>query len=263
MGINIGWMPKNARSIVIFAFSVFLFAAMAACSGDKPMKRPVIGMMTTLPLQWQEGSIGDVIKSSGAVSPAFEKLSLQFDIRPIDNLSPQSLKDLQVLLLAQSRALSPQQLSDLDIWVRAGGKLLLFADPALHWESIYPLGDKRRPLFTSLLSPLFTHWGLELVLPIAQGDEKDQLLLLDGQTIRTITAGAWQPLPDGKAQCLIDQTAAVAKCKIGAGAAILVADADLFHDDLWQGTGIRALMGSDDFANISWIKAQLESLIAL
>ena len=257
-----GRLSASRRFIAIIAASALLVFALYACSGAKPAKRPIIGLMTTLPLQWQEGDIGDVIGAKGAASPTFSRINARFETRPIDNLSPQSLSGISALMLAQSRALSPTELNDLDHWVRGGGKLLLFADPALHWESIYPLGDKRRPMFTTLLSPLFAHWGLELVLPIAQGDEKYQTFLINGKTIQTVTAGAWQIITGGKAECAIAKVSIVANCNIGEGSAILVADADLLDADLWQGTGIRAVFGTDDFANIAWTVAQLDALTA-
>ncbi len=256
--------PAFRRLSGALALLLLLILALYTCSGLKSdpvsLKRPIIGLMTTLPLQWQEGDIGDIIGSAGIASPAFERISVNYEIRSIDNLSQKSLDGVGALMLAQSRALSPGELVDLDAWVRKGGKLLLLADPALHWESIYPLGDKRRPLFTSLLSPLFTHWGLELVLPFAQGDEKFQIILVDGQSIRTVTAGAWEALPKSSAQCSISDNLIIARCKIGKGKAILVADADLLDAELWQGSGIRAAMGSDDFANINWIERQLGEL---
>jgi ABC-type uncharacterized transport system involved in gliding motility auxiliary subunit len=246
------------------ALLVLLILTLYTCSGVKSdtvsPKRPVIGLMTTLPLRWQEGDIGDVIGSAGIASPAFERISIDYDIRSIDNLGPKSLDGVSALMLAQSRALSPGELVDLDAWVRKGGKLLVLADPALHWESIYPLGDKRRPLFTSLLSPLFAHWGLELVLPVAQGDEKYQIIVVNEQTIRTVTVGAWQALSKSTAQCSITENKIIAKCKIGDGRVILVADADLLDAEFWQGSGVRSVLGSDDFANIDWIKKQLGEL---
>ena len=77
----------------------------------------------------------------------------------LDSFDALNVRSTPLLLLAQPRALAPAEMVKLDSWVRDGGKLLILADPALQWGSLYPLGDKRRPLFTSLLSPLFSHWG--------------------------------------------------------------------------------------------------------
>jgi ABC-type uncharacterized transport system involved in gliding motility auxiliary subunit len=255
-------IPAFRRLGGALLLSLLLVMALYACSGVKsdPLERPVLGLMTTLPLRWQEGDIGDVIGSAGIASPAFERISIDYDIRSIDNLGQKSLNGVSALMLAQSRALSPGELVDLDAWVRQGGKLLVLADPALHWESIYPLGDKRRPLFTSLLSPLFAHWGLELVLPVAQGDEKYQIIVVNEQTIRTVTVGAWQALSKSTAQCSITENKIIVKCKIGDGRVTLVADADLLDAEFWQGSGVRSVLGSDDFANIDWVEKQLSEL---
>ena len=50
-----------------------------------------------------------------------------------------------LLLAAQPQALTAERLVALDDWVRAGGRLVLLADPSLRWESSRPLGDRFRP----------------------------------------------------------------------------------------------------------------------
>jgi hypothetical protein len=32
----------------------------------------------------------------------------------------------------------------------------------------------------------------------------------------------------------------------------------LLDDELWRGSGIRALLGSDDFDNVAWVQSQLK-----
>jgi ABC-type uncharacterized transport system len=246
----------------IISCAAILIALFSCTNGDDKPKanRPVLGVMTTLPLLWEEGDVGDIIVSSGRRAPAIQRIGQDFEIRPVDVLSRGSLNKIDTLLLVQPRALSPNEFAYLDQWVRSGGKLVLLADPALHWESIYPLGDKRRPLFTSLLSPLFKHWGIELVLPMDEGDTKDQIFDLSGHTIRTVTAGEWQMLGDGAKICAISDVPKVTICNVGAGEAVLLADADLLDDELWRGSGIRALLGYDDFDNVAWVHWQLKRL---
>ena len=138
---------------------------------------------------------------------------------------------------------------------------MILADPALQWESRYPLGDKRRPLFTSLLSPLFKHWGLELTLPI--GDDESGVIIrkIGNYCIRTVTPGSWQRAKQtGQAECRIAESEIVAECKVGKGTALLIADSDLLHEDFWTGSGARMITGSDDFDNMNWIEANLNRL---
>jgi hypothetical protein len=245
------------------AAAVLIGAALLLNSiGSRPEARGEVGVMTTLPLFWQEGEIDDIVRTSGAPSAAVQRLERNYELNPVDSLDGKTLANTRFLILAQPRGLSPSELTRLDTWLRKGGRLLLFADPALRWESIYPLGDKRRPLFTSLLSPLLTHWGLELVLPVAAGTEDLQVFDLDGGIIRTATPGAWHSLDRGAAGCTVEKPAIVATCKIGAGTAILIADADVLDAVYWRGSGIRSLAGFDDFANLEWTEIQLQKLVA-
>src|SRR3546814_11525492 len=77
-------------------------------------------------------------------------------------LSEDALAGADLLILAQPRALTPVELLVVDEGVRAGGRALLFADPALHWAGELP-PHLPRPPRTSLIRPLLSHSGLELL----------------------------------------------------------------------------------------------------
>jgi hypothetical protein len=245
--------------LVVFGL-VMLLSAMRYIRPEAQTLKPVLGLMTTLPLQWSEGGIEADLAEEAKPHPAFARLQAQYEIRPLDNFDDLDKKPLSVMLLAQPRALAPAELVRLDTWVRGGGRLLILADPALQWGSLYPLGDKRRPLFTSLLSPLFGHWGLEMVLPMT--DEQAVVLReTDGLVVRTQTPGEWLP-KDGKgaATCKIAGNKLLADCRVGKGRALLVADADLLDTVYWEGQGVRAVTGSDEFGNMLWVEAMLLAL---
>lgn len=243
---------------------MLLLTAIKQFQGPRQAARPRLGLMTTLPLQWPEGTIATAVDEKATPAPAYSRLAGQYRIVPIDTVKQLDAEKPQILLMAQSRALAPRELVALDAWVRKGGRALILADPALQWESIYPVGDSRRPLFTTLLTPLFAHWGLELVLPV--GGKEDQIALrkVGSVTVKTRTAGEW--LGKGEApgvpaaDCAITRQGLVADCRVGQGRAILVADADLLDGEYWQGTGIRALWGNDDFGNMAWISTLLRNL---
>lgn len=221
---------------------------------------PSLGLMTSLPLQWSEGGIEAAIASEAAPHPAYARLAESYNIIPTDDFGDLDRNRFSILLLAQPRALSPAELTKLDGWVRQGGRLLVLADPALQWGSLYSIGDKRRPLFTSLLSPLFSHWGLELVLPVT---EKVPLVIVnvDGLQIRAQTLGAWQDTKTrASASCVIAETDLLADCAVGKGRALLVADADFLDAAYWQGKGVRSITGSDEFGNMAWMQALLLAL---
>jgi ABC-type uncharacterized transport system len=239
---------------------VLLLSAMRYLRPEAVANAPKLGLMTTLPLQWSEGGIEVVITSNAAPHPAYARLSAAYQIVPIDNLEDIDTNGLSLLLLAQPRAMGPAELVKLDAWVRNGGRLLVMVDPALQWGSLYPLGDKRRPLFTSLLSPLLSHWGVELVLPINE-DQALAIQEIDGLTLRTQTPGEWRS-KQGKSdvRCNIAPKAIFADCAVGKGRAFLVADADLLDTPYWKGRGVRALTGSDEFGNMRWVEALLQAL---
>jgi hypothetical protein len=221
--------------------------------------RPAIHMMTSLPLRWSEVQAGQTFDLKAEPSPAFKWLQQKQGIKLLDNFD--TIPIVKVLFLAQPRAFSPAELVVLDDWVRKGGRVLILADPALAWESSYPLGDRRRPLFTSLLSPLLAHWGVDLVLK-TDGETRDIIREIGGHTIRTQTLGGWVRTGDAKdkPQCKISESTVIASCKIGAGQAILLADADLLFDENWQGSGLRYILGQNDFGNLELIQQQIDDL---
>ncbi len=243
-----------AVSLVLLLFAGLGFTRSA---DDKP--KAVLALMTTLPLQWSEGGIEADLAQDAAPHPAFARLTQRYDIDLIDDLTTWKPRNGQLLLLAQPRAFAPAELMRLDNWVRSGGRLLILADPALQWGSLYPLGDKRRPLFTSLLSPLFTHWGLELVLPIT--DDSPRIIRKIGAfNIRTVTPGEWLPKGTISPRCSISAKGLLADCRIGKGRAVLVADADILDAAFWEAQGMRILTGGDEFANLAFVEALLMAL---
>lgn len=237
---------------------VFLLSAMRYLRPAPDAELPKLGLMTTLPLQWSEGGIEAAVDADAEPHPAYARLTAAYEVVSLDNLD--ELDRLSLVLFAQPRALAPAELVKLDAWVRRGGRLLLLADPALQWGSLYPLGDKRRPLFTSMLSPLFSHWGIELVLPIDKAEPVSERQI-DGLTIRTLTPGEWRMIDSGaKSPCRIGADTIYADCRVGKGRALLIADADLLDTPYWQGQGARMLTGSDESGNMRWVEKLLGDL---
>ncbi|MEY4620143.1 MAG: hypothetical protein RIS65_1315, partial [Pseudomonadota bacterium] len=104
------------------------------------------------------------------------------------------------------------------------------------------------------------HWGLELVLPIA--DAEPMTIRKIGQlSIRTQTPGEWLKIGrGGSGLCALEQGGLLADCKIGKGRALLVADADLLDTAYWEGRGMRVLTGGDEFGNLAWVESLLARL---
>jgi hypothetical protein len=252
---------KRRPLLLLLAVALLFLSSLLAYAFTRPAPdgpKPILGLMTTLPLQWSEGGVEADLAEDAQPHPAFARLGQSYDVQPLDDL--RDLAERRLLFLAQPRAFSPAEFVQLDGWVRKGGRILILADPALQWGSLYPLGDKRRPLFTSMLSPLFAHWGLELVLPIADA-EPMALRKIGKLSIRTQTPGEWLKINrDGSARCALEQGGLLADCKIGKGRALLVADADLLDTAYWEGRGMRVLTGGDEFGNLAWVESLLSRL---
>ena len=215
-------------------------AAPASQQLHRRADRPALGLLTTLPIYWAESaSFADTLASDAPPHWAREMLSRRYDLQPVDSLDAATLAPLRHLMLAQPRALSGTENVALDDWIRAGGELLLFADPRLTGHSIYPIGDRRRPQDVVLLSPILTRWGLELTFDETQPLGEGSALVL-GQPLPTNLAGKFRPVAtsaDAPSDCRIIADGLVAQCRIGAGQAVIVADAALLEDGDHAATG--------------------------
>ncbi len=182
-------------------------------------ERPTLFLLTSLPLLFPDDMRLDA--EAPAVTRALES---RFRIDPID--LPSQLPEDATLLAIQPRALPADALVELDDWVRRGGHIVLLADPMLEWPSKRPLGDKLRPPMAFADTGLLTHWGLRLDAPDERGPKRrgegdDKIVYVSAGTL--VAAGQ---------SCRIEGSGAIARCAIGKGKAIVVADADWLHDEL-------------------------------
>ena len=218
------------RSSLSAVLAAGLIGLPAACHADEPVTErgalPELGLMGTIPIYWGEaGDFGDVLASDESPHWARARLEGDYQLRPLDTLDEASLKGIDFLLLAQPRALSPAENVALDAWVRAGGRLLLFADPMLTGESRFAIGDRRRPQDVVLLSPILNHWGLALAF------DEDQpagpaIVRAAGAAIPVNLPGSIE-VGGGEADCAILVPEILAECRIGRGSALVLADAAL------------------------------------
>ncbi len=114
---------------------------------EKPQAAQPLALFTSLPIYWPEAPDPAALLEGSATKhwtrPALER---QWALRPLDTLiGDGGLDSHRNLLMAQPRPLTPEENVALDNWLSAGGRLLLFADPALTAESAFALGDPRRP----------------------------------------------------------------------------------------------------------------------
>ena len=184
--------------------------------------RPPLLFLTSLPLLFS-----DQFSLEGG-SPAVKRLESRYRLVPISVTEPKELANGGLLLMAHPLAQPAEDLVALDEWVRNGGRVLLLADPALEWPSKRPLGDPLRPAPMFMDTGLLAHWGLRLDGPDKRGPA---LRELGGFEVMTVSPGALS------GTCSISADRLVARCNIGRGKAIVVADADFLNAN---GLGPRA-----------------------
>lgn len=200
--------------------------------GADESDKPALGLVTSLPIYWPE-TVGITETLDGQASEHWARTALESEYRlvPIDTLDGQDLGKLDRLIMAQPRPLSPAENVALDNWVRGGGRVLLFADPFLTEHSRYLLGDKRRPQDLVMLSPILRRWGLELRFDEDQSeDERD--VPFESARIPVQLAGTFAKVDPGpNTSCELSAVAVIARCRIGKGEALLVADAALLDHE--------------------------------
>ena len=112
-----------------------------------------------------------------------------------------------------------EALVELDAWVRAGGRVMLLADPRLDWHSERPLGDPLRPPPDFADTGLLAHWGLALAGPTIDGPA---LRRASGREILFVSPGRLT----SRGACRISDRGLIARCRIGRGRVTVIADSD-------------------------------------
>lgn len=199
-----------------------------------------LALMGTIPVYWGEVDGGFEALIEGEIHPHWARAQLEEDyaLWPLDYLTDEALAPFALLMMAQPRGLTAQENLALDNWVRNGGRLLLLADPAMTGHSHYPLGDRRRPQDTALLSPILAHWGLELLFDVDQPEELATREFVGSgvsASIPVILPGRFAQR-NTPADCSLYAIETIALCHIGAGRAVILADAAMLdHDGPWPG----------------------------
>lgn len=210
----------------------------------------MVGLASSLPLVMPEsGDIAELLADRSPPHWALAVLREQGRLVPLDSLMGQGdalpLPAGALLVMAQPWPLSPQENVALDNWVRAGGRVLLFADPMLTFESRFAVGDRRRPQDVAMLSPILTRWGLRL----ERDDEAPPdpyVAGIAGISLPVRLPGRFSAIEGSN--CLVDVQGLLAECPVGKGRVVAIADAALFEsreDDAQatRATALKALLG--------------------
>lgn len=230
------------RFIYALLIAALVAVGWAGVARNAPSDTP-LGLFTSLPIMWGEGT--DLAAEIGGAEPphwARQVLARHGRVVPLDLLSDPALAKVKRLILAQPRPLAPEENVALDRWVRRGGRVLLFADPALTFESSLTISDPRRPQAMVLLSPILTHWGLELRFDDAQPIGAVQRDVL-GAAMPVNLPGKLVLLP--ASACKLTASGLAADCRIGKGRVVVIADAALLEPedpDASRRAGLAALI---------------------
>ena len=196
-------------------------AMLVGCSPPGPSaERLKLHMLTSPALFWGEGDIAAAIQRKTELPPLITHLEGRWRLVRLDIARPDQLKSVSLLLIVQPLALAPDELVALDDWVRAGGHVLILADPDLRRPSSLAKGDARQPPPSTLLLPLLTHWGLTLV-PDPPGAPLRQIPSATG-LVAAPGSGRW--ISRSRDCTLVNPV--IARCAVGKGVAVSVADAD-------------------------------------
>ena len=189
-------------------------------------------LFTSLPIYWSEApDIATMLKEEQEPHWARRAIEARRALRPVDALDADSLGRGGDLLMIQPRPLAPAENVALDVWVGGGGRLLLFADPALTADSDFALGDRRRPQDIVLLSPILARWGLRLEFDEDQPLGEHAVALSEGLTVPVNLPGRFVAVRGGRrdSACRLIAEGLAAECRVGRGRALAIADAALFE----------------------------------
>ena len=215
------WLAAAAATLLIVAAAgvgMVLKDRSRSLPERPPGERPGLAVLTSLPIVFPEQ-----FTLQAPAAPALKALQSRYRIVPISVTDAQSLGQARFLLMAQPQAQPAEALVELDQWVRAGGRVLLLADPELEWQSERPLGDALRPPLAFPDTGLLVHWGLRLDAPDRRGPRS---IAIGDVEIRANSPGS---LVATTAGCVVGPERLIARCRIGEGQAIVVADADFIN----------------------------------
>jgi len=124
-------------------------------------KKPVIGLMSTLPMQ---GQYNPMTGQMGETWPILSQLQQLFTLRTLTTDLDHIDKDVDVLMIVHPKNFAPKTLYAIDQFVMRGGKILLFVDPDSGADTSGQ--DPQNPFAgaaanrSSDLEPLLTAWGV-------------------------------------------------------------------------------------------------------
>jgi len=141
-------------------------------------KKPVIGLLTTLPMSTDFNPMTGQMRDPWAVMSQLEQL---FTVRALSPEAPSIEPEVEVLVLVHPKALSQGALYAIDQFILRGGRALIFVDPQSEAD---PAGQQQGNPYAAMgadrgstLEPLFRAWGVEFNHRQVIGDLKHALMI--------------------------------------------------------------------------------------
>lgn len=236
-------------------------------------------MMSSLPLRHKGAqSMADIVAGKGEDNPFYQALATDNHVEMVDNVfweddseggreanetqdffasddnddsgNPPALngnlRKADMLILAQSRTLTPDEFLAVDYYVRSGGHVVIFADPALHWTKWDGENGHHHDILTgkiqsvALFSPLFDHWRLAFLFEEGEADLGNGVVTFDAGTFaqKSTPQKNGEENGDLPPKCHFPEKHYIAICDFAGnggeggtieGRALIIGDADILH----------------------------------
>ena len=127
--------------------------------------KTVVGVITSLPLQYGPGGIQAAMRGNIQPYIIYEQLSQQTEVRTLAADFDEIGEDIDVLLIVNPGALGPRSLYAIDQFILGGGKAMVFVDPRseiAQQQQAAPGAPPSGGAPSSDLEPLFKAWGIAL-----------------------------------------------------------------------------------------------------
>ncbi len=165
-------------------------------------KRPVVGIMSSLPLDGDPRMMMAMQGQSGAGAPYASTMLLRQtnQVKPVPTDAQVIDPDIQVLLVAEAQHLSEATQYAIDQFVMRGGRLMVMVDPWSEAMAATPSPNGMPPTDTgSNLKKLFDAWGIEFDPTKVVGDLTGAWRVRAGQgeSNQAVNYVAWFNVRDG------------------------------------------------------------------
>ncbi len=136
--------------------------------------KPVVGLITTLPLEFGPGGPMAMAQGQSAPYVVYEQLRQSYTVRNLGPVFSSVGDDVDMLLIVHPGDLGEAELYAIDQYVLRGGKAIVFVDP--HFESAAAMQQLAQMMpgggvpASSNMKRLFTAWGVQFDSTKVLGD---------------------------------------------------------------------------------------------